>query len=333
MINLSETIGLKSDDIIIGCSAAGIMIMFMLYGQSQKQAQIRKRIARMKQRKFSGPKTSAFDALSLRRKEGQKMSPLLELLLKPLPNMDAFGDKLTRAGYTINPKQFMLRALLCTLLIAFIIHLMHKPFLAGLCGGFIVSFWIPIKVVNFKINSEQKRFLRLFPDAIDLIVRGLRSGLPVSESITLVAQEVPEPVSSAFRTVSDTMKLGVPMEKAMQEVAKKLDYTEFNFFVTSIILQRETGGNLSEILNNLGEVLRKRLMMAMKIKAMTSEARASSMIIGSLPFIVTIAVSVMSPDYIKPLFNDYRGNYAAATAASLLFLGIWSMNRMAKFEI
>jgi tight adherence protein B len=233
----------------------------------------------------------------------------------------------------MDAKQFLLRCLLTMLLIAFVVHLLGKPFLAGLCGGFVLAVWLPIKTLNFKIARAQKKFLTLFPDAIDLIVRGLRSGLPVSESINLVAQEVPEPVSGIFTHISNTMKLGVPMEKAMQEVAKKLDYTEFNFFVTSIILQRETGGNLSEILNNLGEVLRKRLMMRLKIKAMTSEARASSMIIGSLPFIVTIAVSVMSPDYIKPLFNDYRGNYAAFTAAGLLFLGIWSMNRMAKFEI
>ena len=136
-----------------------------------------------------------------------------------------------------------------------------------------------------------------------------------------------------FAHVANTMKLGVPMEKALQEMAKNLDYTEFNFFVTSIVLQRETGGNLSEILNNLSEVLRKRYLMHMKIKAMTSEARASAMIIGALPFIVGGAVSVLSPDYIVILATDYRGNIALGIAAVLLFLGVGSMQRMAKFEV
>src|SRR5690606_10394833 len=133
------------------------------------------------------------------------------------------------------------------------------------------------------------------------IVRGLRSGLPVSESIVLVSKEVPEPVGSVFGTVSNTMKLGVTMEKALQDMAEELDISEFNFFTTSIVLQRETGGNLAEILNNLSEVLRGRFMMQMKIKAMSSEARASTYIVAALPVFVFCAVSLMSPDYMKPM--------------------------------
>jgi tight adherence protein B len=123
------------------------------------------------------------------------------------------------------------------------------------------------------------------------------------------------------------------MEKALQDTARKLDNTEFNFFTTSIILQRETGGNLSEILNNLSEVIRKRYMMKMKIRAMTSEARASSIIIGVLPFIVSLAVMVISPGYLNPLIDDYRGNVSLIIASGMLVFGIWIMNRMAKFEI
>ena len=132
---------------------------------------------------------------------------------------------------------------------------------------------------------------------------------------------------------SGDMKLGVPMEKALTEVAKNLRLTEFNFFVTSIILQRETGGNLAEILNNLSEVLRSRYLMKMKIKAMSSEAKASAYIIGALPFVVIGAVGVLSPEYMKPLINDYRGNICAGVAASMMAFGAWIMNRMIQFEI
>jgi tight adherence protein B len=225
----------------------------------------------------------------------------------------------------------------CVLVFALIVSitsgLLHKPLLLGIFGGIIFSFWLPLKVLKFKTGRRLKRFLRLFPDGIDLIVRGLRSGLPVSESIKLVAQEVEDPVGHTFEMIASTMKLGVPLEKALQEMAIKLDCTEFNFFTTSIVLQRETGGNLAEILGNLSDVLRKRFMMRMKIKAMSSEARASAVIVGSLPFIVFIALLVISPGYTDPLFRDGRGNICLGVAIGMLCTGVWSMNRMARFEI
>lgn len=328
-----SAIGLAMSDVIIAGGALVVMVMFMLWGQSQKQAKLRRRIARMKQRKYSAPRSSALDVLSLRRKNDQKLPPLVELLLKPLPNFETLGHKLQRAGSFMDARQYILRCLLGMFIIAFVLQMMGRSFTFGLCAGFIVALWLPLKILNMKINGQHKKFLKLFPDAIDLIVRGLRSGLPVSESINLVMSEVPEPVAGIFTTIVNTMKLGVPMEKAMQDVAKKLSYTEFNFFVTSIILQRETGGNLSEILNNLAEVLRKRQMMKMKIHSMTSEARASSFIIGALPFFVSGLIFIISPGYIMVLVTDYRGNQALLTAFGLLSFGMWAMNRMAKFEI
>jgi len=161
----------------------------------------------------------------------------------------------------------------------------------------------------------------------------LRSGLPVSESMVLVSSEVPEPVSGTFTTLSNTMKLGVPLEKALQEMAKRLDLTEFNFFTTCIILQRETGGNLAEILSNLSDVLRGRYIMKMKIRALSSEARASAYIIGALPFVVLAAVSALNPEYMRPLIDDHRGNICAYVAAGMMSFGIWVMYRMTQFEI
>jgi tight adherence protein B len=178
-----------------------------------------------------------------------------------------------------------------------------------------------------------KKFLVLFPDAIDFIVRGLRSGLPVTESMNIVGKEMEEPVGSIFAHIGESVKLGVPVDKALQDTAKKLGLTEFNFFVTSIILQRETGGNLSEILNNLSEVLRTRLMMRMKIKAMSSEAKASAIIVGSLPFIVIAALMYLSPDYLIPLIDTTKGNCIALGCAFSLMFGIGVMIKMTKFEI
>ncbi len=325
---------LHINDIVLfgGIGAVVAIAYILLAGGSSFQSRMKKRAAKLGERKVSKPKT-AQDAMSLRRKSNEPTSKFLTALMKPLPNVEMLGNRLQRAGSTMNPKQFMLRCLLGVLLSAFLFKIMGKPILLGFFIGIVVCAWLPLQVLKYKINKQQKAFLQLFPEGIDLIVRGLRSGLPVSDSIVLVSTEVAEPVAGVFMHVANTMHLGVSLEKSLQEVAKKLNYTEFNFFVTSIILQRETGGNLSEILGNLSDVLRARYMMKMKIKAMTSEARASAMIIGALPFLVMGAVSALSPDYIKPLFTTAGGNKALASAAGMLFGGIWTMNRMAKFEI
>lgn len=326
--------GLSQNDILLigGALISLLMFVFALAGSSPRD-RIRKRALKLAERNKKSPARTLEEEISLRRKKNEPVSPFLNLLMKPLPDIRKLEARLQRMGSSLNPKQYILRCLLAALVIAFLVKIMGKPLLLGVFLGVILAGWLPLKVMDSKIAKKQKKFLELFPDAIDLIVRGLRSGLPVSESIVLVSQEVPDPVSGVFRHVTDTMHLGVSLEKALQEVAKQLDYTELNFFVTSIILQRETGGNLSEILSNLSDVLRKRHLMKMKIKAMTSEARASAIIVGALPFFVAGAVSVMSPGYLKPLFTDYRGNIALLIAGGMLFGGIGIMRRMAKFDI
>lgn len=292
---------------------------------------LKRRIDRIKQRKTVAPKT--IQDMSLRRKKTENEG-LAYMILKPLPDSKKIAILLENAGVKMTPKQFILRRVVSVVAIIVVITvILKKSILLAMPVALIVGVWLPFKLLKRKIDKQAQDFLRSFPEAIDLIVRGLRSGLPVSESVVQVSTELPEPISSVFTNISNTMKLGVPLEKALQETAKKLELREFHFFTTSIILQRETGGNLSEILNNLSDVLRSRFMMKMKIHALTSEARASSVIIGSLPFIVSGAVAFLSPKYLLPLIDEEGGNQALAVAAGMLVFGIWSMRRMAKFEI
>lgn len=320
-------------EVILVLFAATIAVMAWRYftgGPMRKQ--MRKRIEQLQQRRGSSVPKPAQD-MSLRRKT-QEMKGIVYWLMKPLPDFKQLDDRLERAGKKMTAKQYVFRRLMWFLGIVIVVKILTgKSIFLAIAVGLIAGVWLPFKFMQISVNKQAKAFLRLFPDAIDLIVRGLRSGLPVSESLVLVSHEVPDPVGSAFTNVANTMKLGVPLEKALQETAKRLNLTEFNFFTTSIILQRETGGNLSEILNNLSEVLRGRYIMRMKIKAMSSEARASAYIIGALPFVVILAVSVVSPGYMAPLWNDYRGNICAGIAAGMMTFGGWVMNRMTKFEI
>lgn len=299
--------------------------LFLLSAQSKIPA---KRFARVTTRRGSLSDKGA-DAMSLRRKTQIAKVPFL----RNLTSLAALQDKLERAGMNISAEMFITVrfALFCAAILVTL--LLKKKIVIGLLVGILLGGIIPRFVVNFRIARQQKRFLTLFPDAIDFIVRGLRSGLPVTESMNMVAKEIAEPVASVFGGIGESVRLGVTLEKALQDTAKKLNSTEFNFFTTSIVLQRETGGNLSEILNNLSDVLRKRFMMRMKIKAMSSEAKATAMIVGSLPFIVTVALSFVAPDYLAPLVTETSGNIAAACAVMSLTTGVTVMLKMAKFEI
>lgn len=292
-----------------------------------------KRMARVTSRNKGTAATKAMDALSLRRKQQGGGVPGIGKFLRSFMSLDRLQQKIERAGMTINAELFvtMCVGIIAAMTLLFVV--MKKPVAAGLLAGIFFGFIIPRFILNFRANRRLKKFLTLFPDAIDFIVRGLRSGLPVTESMNMVGAEMEEPMGSVFAGIGESVRLGVSLEKALQDTAKKLNLTEFNFFCTSIVLQRETGGNLSEILSNLADVLRKRFMMRMKIKAMSSEAKASAMIVGSLPFIVITALCFVAPDYLTPLYTYTSGKIAAACAALSLTIGITVMIKMAQFEI
>ena len=296
----------------------------------------RKQAAKIKKR-LEQPRTvikKEAEQTSLRKKYGDTSLPLLTRFFARLPSIQVLRDKLARSGLKLTAERYLTY---CGLLFAATVIGLNLTFGMGvilaLLLGIVTGLGLPHFLLGIRIGRQNKKFLSLFPDAIDLIVRGLRAGLPVTESIKMVAKEIDEPVGTVFRLITEKMALGVPLEKALYETAGKYKITEFDFFVTSIALQRETGGNLSEILSNLSEALRSRLMMRLKIKAMSSEAKASMYIIGVLPFIVTMALQLMSPEYLAPLWHDFRGNIALGIALGMLGTGITIMFRMTKFEI
>ncbi len=319
------------DIIVLLLLGVGYAVYWYKFGPGRRRKEQLLRVEQIKARRSSGKNASD---MSLRRKT-HATTGLAHILLKPLPELTRLQDRLERAGKTgISAKQYLFRRLMNIAAILFVLSVIFKLHMALAFGiAVIAGGWIPLKLIDRAINKQAKAFLRVFPDALDLMVRGLRSGLPISESFNVIAQEIPNPVGAVFAEVASTMKLGVPMEKALFAMAKKMELTEFNFFTTSIVLQRETGGNLAEILNNLSEVLRSRYIMQMKIKAMSSEARASAYIIGALPFVVVTAVLAISPDYMRPLWEDYRGNIALGIAIGMMTFGGWIMRRMTQFQI
>jgi tight adherence protein B len=193
--------------------------------------------------------------------------------------------------------------------------------------------YVPHAFVGWLAKRRSNRFLKIFPDAVGLMVRGLRAGLPVTETIAVVGREAADPVGEEFRSVTDQVRLGQPFEGAMWAAARRLNLPEFNFLVISLSVQRETGGNLAETLDNLNQILRKRTQMRLKIKSMASEATASALIIGSMPFVMAILMLLMSPDYLTVLFTDPMGQMMFGGGLVSLAVGAFIMRKMVKFEI
>ncbi|MFM6949536.1 MAG: type II secretion system F family protein [Novosphingobium sp.] len=206
---------------------------------------------------------------------------------------------------------------------------------AGLALGFglLVGGGIPHMTVGYFIKKRSNAFTAKFPDAIDLLVRGLRSGLPVTETLGVVASEVPGPVGEEFKLVTERIKIGKTMEDALQDTADRLNTPEFSFFCITLAIQRETGGNLAETLANLSDVLRKRAQMKLKIKAMSSESKASAYIVGVLPFMVFAMIYMINPAYLSGFFSEPRLIVTGLGGLTWMGIGAFIMAKMVSFEI
>ena len=246
---------------------------------------------------------------------------------------DALALRLYRSGQSWTITQYLYTSLGIGVGVTLLIFLKSGVLLFALAFGLFAGAALPHFVLNKLISRRTNAFNVKFADAIDLLVRGLRSGLPVTETLGIVAQEVPGPVGEEFKLVTERMKIGKTMEEALQNTADRLEIPEFNFFCITLAIQRETGGNLAETLANLGDVLRKRSQMKLKIRAMSSESKASAYIVGSLPFIVFGMIYWINPGYIGKFFIDERLMVAGIGGAIWMGIGAFIMAKMVNFEI
>ncbi len=247
--------------------------------------------------------------------------------------VEALALRLHKTGKGWTLTQYVYASLGLWLGVAFLIFINTGSLILGLGAGLFFGAGIPHFMVGRAIGKRAKKFVAKFPDALELLVRGLRSGLPITETISVVASELPGPVGEEFKLVTDRMKVGRTMDEALQETSNRLDMAEFSFFCITLAIQRETGGNLAETLANLAEVLRKRAQMKLKISAMSSESKASAYIVGSLPFIVFALIYSINPKYLGEFFVDERLIIAGLGGLTWLGIGAFIMAKMVAFEI
>jgi tight adherence protein B len=319
--------------LIMACGALLVLalIAFAFTGPSASKAQIR-RLEGVRERHSRSLEIAAQAQMKriLQKRNQTKIDGLAQRLI---PNPALLRQRLQQTGRTWSLAQYGLASLGIIVVLSTILIVKGLPLLLAVLLGLFAGIGLPHFVVGKLIKRRVAKFTARFPDAIDLMVRGLRSGLPISETLGVVADEIPGPIGDEFRTVSDKMKIGRSMEAALQETADRLGTPEFQFFVITLAIQRETGGNLAETLANLSEVLRKRAQMKLKIKAMSSESKASAWIVGALPFIVFILIWFINGKYMQTFFTDERLMIAGGGGLIWMGIGVFIMAKMVDFEI
>jgi tight adherence protein B len=260
--------------------------------------------------------------------------PILDQLIRLLPNMARLRERLARTGYKITIGVYLvICAGLALVTAGGLWFAFHLPMAANALAGVMIGLGLPHITVGILGVRRINKFTALFPEAIDLIVRGLKSGLPITESISVVGKEIKDPVGEEFRLISDSIKFGLSLTQALWSAAPRINTPEFRFFNITLSIQQETGGNLAETLENLSNVIRRRRQMKLKIKAFSSEAKASAYIIGSLPFIMFVLIMMVNYEYAITLFTDKRGVMMVLAGFVCYAIGITVMVKMIRFEI
>ncbi len=242
------------------------------------------------------------------------------------------SSRLTQAGLDWSTQKFMIVSGILAAMCFAMAMLLGGGLIGAVGLAFAAGFGLPRWVLSFLKKRREKAFLRALPDAVDVIVRGIKAGLPLFESIKVVAADAPEPLKGEFLAIIETQAIGMPLGEACARLFDRMPVPEANFFGIVISIQQKSGGNLSEALGNLSKVLRDRKKMAEKIQAMSMEAKASAGIIGSLPPIVMLLVYLSTPDYIALLWTHPTGQLMLVGCVIWMSIGIFVMKRMINFD-
>jgi tight adherence protein B len=240
--------------------------------------------------------------------------------------------RISQAGLTWSKRRFMITAAALGIFAFLVCLMIDAGPIAGLAMGFAASCGLPFWMLSFLKKRRESKFLALFPDAVDVIVRGIKAGLPLLESLRIITVDASEPVKSEFRAIVETQAIGMPIGDACVKLYERVPLPEANFFGIVISIQQKAGGNLSEALGNLSKVLRDRKKMKAKIQAMSMEAKASASIIACLPIAVMTLVYITSPDYIELLWTHPTGRMMMAACGFWMGMGVMVMRKMINFD-
>ena len=307
-------------------------IGFVFVGGESKSQQRVARVTRAGNARLTPAADSDVDNSEKRRKQMQETLKTLEDKQKEQKKRISLKTRIERAGLDIEPRIFYIASAVCGLVVMLGLKLAGLSLFIALLGGFAAAFGLPRWVLSYLMKKRQKAFTEEFANAIDVIVRGVKSGLPVNDCLRIIATESPEPVRTEFQGIVEGQRVGVTLEQGLEKIYERMPLPEVNFFQIVLSIQQKTGGNLSEALGNLSKVLRERKKMRAKIQAMSQEAKASAAIIGALPPGVMLLIYFTSPDYMTVLFTTTPGNMIIASGLMWMGIGILVMKKMIDFK-
>lgn len=240
--------------------------------------------------------------------------------------------RLQRAGIDTTPQQFWMASGIAGVAVGVLVYLSGSSELVSILAAFGGGLGLPSWVLNFLAKRRQAKFESEFANAIDVVVRGVKSGLPLNDCLGIIARESPEPIASEFSTFVEQQRVGMSTPECFDRMMVRMPIQDLNFFAIVISIQQSAGGNLSEALGNLSGVLRDRKRLAGKVKALSAEAKASAMILAALPFLVMLGTYVMTPEYIALLWQRRGGHFMLAFAGVWMTMGILVMRKMINFK-
>lgn len=320
--------------------SAGAVAYALMFNRIQSEEKTEKRLETIKRAETD---RSIVAATRDRAAEAAKRRKSVQDSLKDLENKQKSRDQVVKkpplkvqirqAGMTVSMEKFYLYSVICGVVLAALAFMGGAPVWAVPGALLVGALGLPRWFVTFRRGRRVKAFLNEFPNALDIIVRAVKSGLPLNDGIRLIANEAQEPVKTEFRRIVDAQQVGLSIPEAAMRMTETMPCPEAGFFGIVIQIQQQAGGNLSEALGNLSRVLRDRKKMKAKVQALSMEAKASAVIIGSLPFIVAFLVYLSSPNYIMPLFTTSSGHMILAFSAVWMSIGIFVMRKMMNFEV
>jgi tight adherence protein B len=313
----------------------GFVLAPQLTGRTRSQQRIKQLTSGEKIERVSRPKNKKQGRKSAgRRRDIQARLRDVDEAKKEKPSRThKYRQDIRRSGLPISLQQFFIicGGLFVLACIGYIF--MDLPVIGIIPFGLTVGFGLPLWTIRFLGRRRTAKFILLFADAMDVIIRGIRSGLPVGECLVIIGRESPDPVGPIFQQIVEATKVGLTLDQAMQRAEEDMPTAEFRYFAIVLNIQSQTGGNLADTLQNLASVLRDRKRLRDKIQALSSEAKASAMIIGCLPFLVGSALWILNPSYMNTLFTATAGQAMLLGSAIWMSMGIFIMKQMINFDI
>ncbi|MBP2559630.1 tight adherence protein B [Neorhizobium galegae] len=320
--------------------AAAAVCYGLLFSRMEVEKKADSRLNRVKSAETDLNKVKAardrVQELSKRRKSMQDSIKDLEKKQEEKNRKMADGSlksKLPQTGLNLTMGRFYMFSALFGVFVFLVTLIAGLPLLAALGAAFASAVGLPRWIIGFLVKRRQKKFLEEFPNALDVMVRSIKSGLPLNDAMRLIASDGQEPVKTEFRRVIESQQVGLSIPEACTRMMMTMPLPEVNFFAIVITIQGQAGGNLSEAIGNLSKVLRERRKMKAKVQALSMEAKASAVIIGALPFIVSLLVYLTSPQYISIIFTDPRGHLILLLSGVWMSIGIFVMRNMINFDI